>query len=177
MVPPTPLASLSSLADRFATIIHHRQGPYLTPGNHIVIQNLGCFLFGRFRLPIFTCDRIFSFGEIHFSGVFCPVVLGTLYFTCDRNNCFYLHPRNARPPRMIALAAALTLGPICSSRTSLELEPPVIPCWMSPCVGLLLLCDRLLVWVEGARDFARDFALDFGRGAGASGGISSDRLA
>ena len=79
MVPPTPLASLSSLADRFATIIHHRQGPYLTPGNHIVIQNLGCFLFGRFRLPIFTCDRIFSFGEIHFSGVFCPVVLGTLY--------------------------------------------------------------------------------------------------
>ena len=48
---------------------------------------------------------------------------------------------------------------------------------MSPGVGLLLPCDRPLVWVEGARDFARDFALDFGRGAGASGGISSDRLA
>ena len=71
MVPPTPLASLSSLADRFATIINHWQGPYLTPGNHIVIQNIGCFLFGRFRLLIYTCDRIvFFFGEIHFSVVF-----------------------------------------------------------------------------------------------------------
>ena len=57
------------------------------------------------------------------------------------------------------------------------LEPPVIPCWTSPGVGLLRVCDRPLVWVEGARDFARDFALDFGRGAGASRGISSDRLA
>jgi hypothetical protein len=70
MVPPTPLASLSSLADRFATIIHHRRGPYPTPGNHIVIQNLGCCLFGRFRLPIFTCDRICPFGEIHVFRVF-----------------------------------------------------------------------------------------------------------
>ena len=34
MVPPTPLASLSSLADRFATIINHRRGHVLTPGNH-----------------------------------------------------------------------------------------------------------------------------------------------
>ena len=48
---------------------------------------------------------------------------------------------------------------------------------MSPGVGLFLLCDRPLVWVEGARDFARDFARDLGRGTGASGGISSDRLA
>ena len=74
---------------------------------------------------------------------------------------------------MIALAAALTLGPICSSRTSLELEPPVIPCWMSPGVGLLRVCDRPLV--EGVRDFAR--ALDFGRGAGASLGIATVCLA
>ena len=48
---------------------------------------------------------------------------------------------------------------------------------MSPGVGLLLPCDRPLVRVEGARDFARDFALDFGRGAGASAGISIDCLA
>ena len=41
MVPPTPLASLSSLADRFATIIYHRQGPLLTPGP----ANLGLILF------------------------------------------------------------------------------------------------------------------------------------
>ena len=36
---------------------------------------------------------------------------------------------------------------------------------MSPCVGLLLLCVRPLVWAEGARDFARAF--DFGRGLAA----------
>ena len=41
MVPPTPLASLSLLADRFATIINHRQGPLLTPGPTI----LGLILF------------------------------------------------------------------------------------------------------------------------------------
>jgi hypothetical protein len=63
MVPPTPLASLSSLADRFATIINHRQGPYLTPGNQI----LGCFLFGRFWIPIFTSDRILK----QVLGCFC----------------------------------------------------------------------------------------------------------
>ena len=91
MVPPTPLASLSSLADRFATIIHHRQGPYLTPGNQIVIQIPGCFLFGRSRNPIFTCDR----NQGKFSRFF-----------------FYLPPRKARPAPTIALAAALTLGPI-----------------------------------------------------------------
>ena len=92
MVPPTPLASLSSLADRFATIIHHRQGPYLTPGNQIFIQNLGCFLSGRSRNPIFTCDR----NQGNFSPGFC----------------FYLPPRKDRPAPTIALAAALTLGPI-----------------------------------------------------------------
>ena len=36
MVPPTPLASLSSYADRFATIIYHRQGHVLTPGPTIL---------------------------------------------------------------------------------------------------------------------------------------------
>ena len=57
------------------------------------------------------------------------------------------------------------------------LDPPVIPCWMSPCVGLLLLCDRPLVEGDrvGARDFAR--ALDFARGAGASRGIATVCLA
>ena len=127
------------------------------------------FLFGRFRLPIFTCDRIFSFGEIHFSGVFCPVVLGTLYLHATEITFDYLPPIPSK-----ALAVFLTLSPILSSRMSPELlEPPVIPCWTSPGVGLLLVCDRPLV--EGDRDFAR--ALDFARGAGASRGISSDRLA
>ena len=151
MVPPTPLASLSSLADRFATIINHRQGPYLTPGNHS-----------------YTNSRVFSV-EIHF-WIFYSVVFEFLYFQSDR----IFHPRNARPPRMIALAAVLTLSPILSSRMSPELlEPPVIPCWTSPGVGLLRVCDRPLV--EGARDFAR--ALDFGRGAGASRGIATVCLA
>jgi hypothetical protein len=36
MVPPTPLASLSSYADRFATIIFHRRGHVLTPGSTIL---------------------------------------------------------------------------------------------------------------------------------------------
>ena len=84
---------------------------------------------------------------------------------------FYLPPRKARPAPTIALAAVLTFSPIRDSRTRPELEPSVIPCWMSPGVWLLLLCDRPLVWVEGAR------ALDFGRGAGASRGISTDCLA
>ena len=74
MVPPTPLASLSSLADRFATIIHHRQGPYLTPGYKIS---------GVFCSVVIGCLYLhatgYFFGEIHFSGDFCPVVLGTLY--------------------------------------------------------------------------------------------------
>ena len=116
-------------------------------------------------------------------AVFCSVVRGSLYIHAtgirvkSLGVLFYLPARNARPAPTIALAAVLTLSPIRDSRTSPELEPSVIPCWMSPGVWLLLLCDRPLVWVEGARDFARDFALDFGRGAGASGGISSDRLA
>ena len=42
---------------------------------------------------------------------------------------------------------------------------------------MLLPCDRPLVWLEGARDFARDFALDFGRGAGASSGMAAVCLA
>ena len=88
---------------------------------------------------------------------------------------FYLPPRKARPAPTIALAVFWTFSPIRDSRTSPELEPSVIPCWMSPGVWLPLLCDRPLVWVEGARDGAR--ALDFGRGAGASIGISTDCLA
>ena len=67
MVPPTPLASLSSLADRFATIINHRQGPYLTPGNQI----LGVFcsvVFGFLYLQAteFLYKFLGVFGEIHF---------------------------------------------------------------------------------------------------------------
>ena len=117
MVPPPSLASLSSLADRFATILHHRQGPILTPGNQIVIQILWCFLSVVFLIPIFTGDR-----------------------------CFYLSfpVRLNLPAVTIALAALLTCSPAWDSRSSLVPEPPVIPSWTSLGVKVTGLCDRPL---------------------------------
>ena len=102
---------------------------------------------------------------------FYSVVFEFLYFQATEITFFYLQPIPSK-----ALAVFLTLSPILSSRMSPELlEPPVIPCWMSPCAGLLLLCDRPLVEGDrvGARDFAR--ALDFARGA--SRGIATVCLA
>ena len=117
MVPPPPLASLSSLADRFATILHHRQGPILTPGNQIVIQIIRVFL---------------------------SVVLGCLYLTTTE--VFYLRfpVRLNLPAVTIALAALLTCSPAWDSRSSLVPEPPVIPSWTSLGVKVTGLCDRPL---------------------------------
>ena len=66
MVPPTPLASLSSLADRFATIINHRQGPYLTPGNHSYTNSSVVFGFLYLQATEFLYKFLAVFVEIHF---------------------------------------------------------------------------------------------------------------
>jgi hypothetical protein len=142
MVPPPPLASLSSLADRFATILHHRQGPILTPGNQIVIQIIRVFL-----SVVLGCLYLTTTGCFPWQGTIFPAVFvgrSRLPIFDNDRSFFYLPVRLNLPAVTIALAALLTCSPARDSRSSLVPEPPVIPSWTSLGVKVTGLCDRPL---------------------------------
>ena len=143
MVPPPPLASLSSLADRFATILHHRQGPILTPGFARSRMNLFILPYqfsrethrGRRRLGMYSrYQRYPSPSFLHSLPSYSLLLPIRLARLCD---CllalFFLSLVPPVPLPVIPLSAGLSVMLCCSaplssngSSNSVELNPTAL---------------------------------------------------